>query len=66
MLAKWNGVLSEDKRQEMANLAVYGFVPQWFYTAQVGVADQALGAGRSAPVAVDPAAPSGMRSFCPA
>jgi hypothetical protein len=35
MLAKWNSVLSEDKRQAVANVAVYGFVPQWFYTAKL-------------------------------
>jgi hypothetical protein len=25
--------VSEDKRQAVANVAVYGFVPQWFYAA---------------------------------
>jgi hypothetical protein len=30
-----NSVLSDDKRQPVANVAVYGFVPQWFYTAKL-------------------------------
>jgi hypothetical protein len=30
-----NSVLSEDMRQAVANVAVYGFVPQWFYTAKL-------------------------------
>jgi hypothetical protein len=33
MLAKRKGVMSEDERQAVGNVVVYGFVPQWFYAA---------------------------------
>jgi hypothetical protein len=33
MLAKWRDLKSEDQRQTVADVAVHGFAPQWFYAA---------------------------------